>query len=97
MNIDLSLENESFITEKIRSGQFDSAEEVVGAALRIMDENEHISKKKLEALRHEISKAELQYDNGQFITIGSYDELSDLGRSIMERGRERLADQRHSR
>lgn len=92
MNIDLSPENQSFIAEKIRSGQFDSAEEVIGAALRIMDDNEHVREKKLEALREEISKAELQYDTGEFITIGSHNELMDLGRSIMARGRERLAD-----
>jgi len=67
------------------------AEEVVGAALRIMDENDHVREKKLEALREEISKAELQYDTGEFIKIGSHDDLMDLGRSIMARWRERLA------
>lgn len=91
MDIALSPESQTLIADKIRSGRFGSADEVVNAALMVLDANDQAMEKRLEELRCEISKAELQYENGEFIKISSEEDLRDLSQSIMARGRERLA------
>lgn len=91
MSITLTPELQLLIDQKVRSGRFDSPAEVVGEALRLMDEKDQIKERRLEELRGEIIKAEEEYRNGQFIEFNSEGDLHKLGERIIRRGRDRLA------
>jgi antitoxin ParD1/3/4 len=56
MNISLTPELERFIAEKLESGGYQTASEVVREALRLFIEQDQIHKLKLEDLRHEVQK-----------------------------------------
>jgi antitoxin ParD1/3/4 len=56
MNIHLTDHFEEFIENKLKSGQYSSASEVVRDALRLLEEQDHIKALRLEVLREEIRK-----------------------------------------
>ncbi len=56
MNIHLTHHFEQFIEDKLKSGHYSSASEVVREALRLLEEQDRIKAAKLEALREEIRK-----------------------------------------
>jgi antitoxin ParD1/3/4 len=55
MNINLTPQLESMVREKVSSGRYTSASEVVREALRLMEERDHLRAAKLEQLRRAIS------------------------------------------
>lgn len=56
MNISLTPELEKFVHDKVASGLYHSASEVIRAGLRLLEERERLQAIKLEALREEIHK-----------------------------------------
>ena len=54
MNVNLTPQLESLIKEKIASGFYNSASEVVREALRLLEEQDRIRAIKLEHLRHDV-------------------------------------------
>lgn len=54
MNINLTPHLEDLVRQKVSSGLYTSASEVVREALRLMDEQDHLRKAKLEQLRNDI-------------------------------------------
>ena len=56
MNVSLTPELERFIREKVGSGRYHSASEVVREALRLLEERERLRELRLEELRREIQK-----------------------------------------
>ncbi|MDP2835227.1 MAG: type II toxin-antitoxin system ParD family antitoxin [Pseudomonadota bacterium] len=54
MNINLTPQLESMVREKVSSGRYTSASEVVREALRLMEEQDHLRAAKLEQLRQAI-------------------------------------------
>ncbi|MDX2006293.1 MAG: type II toxin-antitoxin system ParD family antitoxin [Meiothermus sp.] len=56
MNIHLTDHFEQFIENKLKSGQYSSASEVVRDALRLLEEQDKLKAVRLEALREEIRK-----------------------------------------
>ena len=66
MHVSLTKELESAINQKVESGLYNNASEVVREALRIMLKNEELQKFKLQALRENISSALSEADQGQF-------------------------------
>ncbi len=56
MNIHLTDHFERYIEDKLKSGQYSSASEVVRDALRLLEEQDRIKALRLEALREEIRK-----------------------------------------
>ena len=55
MNISLTPELESLVQEKVKSGMYHTASEVVREALRLMQEQDQFRQIKLENLRKEIA------------------------------------------
>ncbi|HLP91174.1 MAG TPA: type II toxin-antitoxin system ParD family antitoxin [Nostocaceae cyanobacterium] len=51
MNVSLTPELEQFVYEKVKSGRYLSASEVVSEALRLLEERDRIIEIRLEALR----------------------------------------------
>lgn len=54
MNISLSPEIEKFIESQVESGKYPSAEEVIVAGIKLLEERERIYKRRFEELKREI-------------------------------------------
>jgi antitoxin ParD1/3/4 len=85
MNISLTPELEKFITDRIQSGMYHSASEVVREALRLLQEEYMLKEIKLAELKREIQKGR---------ESGSSEEL-DI-EEVVSRGKNRLASKRTS-
>ncbi len=64
----------SFISEQISSGRFQSTSEVIRAGLRLLEEDT----KQLEALRELIAVGEQQADNGEFVDYPLSAAIADI-------------------
>ncbi len=69
MNVSLTKELENFINELVASGMYYSASEVVRDGLRLLKEQEHLKKIRVEELRAEILKGFEQSQNGESIPL----------------------------
>jgi antitoxin ParD1/3/4 len=56
MNVSLTHELEQFVTEKVKSGRYTSASEVIRDSLRLLVERDQLYQIRLDALRKEIQK-----------------------------------------
>lgn len=54
MNVSLTPELEQFIQSQVESGKYNSADEVILAGIRLLEERDRIYKGRFEALRQEI-------------------------------------------
>lgn len=76
MDISLAPELEIWINEKLASGLYRDAGEVVGEALRFMRRNEDwLQLTKLEQLRVDLAKGEADLASGRFVELA----VDDLG------------------
>ena len=76
MNINLSPQLEELVRQKVASGLYTSASEVVREALRLMEEQDRIRSAKLEHLRQDIREG---LESGA-ATPWSLDEVKQEGR-----------------
>jgi antitoxin ParD1/3/4 len=67
MNVSLTPELEQLVHEKVKSGRYLSASEVVREALRLLEERDRIRETRLEALRKEIAVGIEQGNKGEII------------------------------
>lgn len=67
MNVSLTPELEQFVQEKVKSGRYLSASEVVREALRLLEERDRIQQMKLETLRKEIMIGVEQIGRGEVV------------------------------
>jgi antitoxin ParD1/3/4 len=65
MNIALTPDLQEFVDTKIASGLYRSPIEVIGDALRLLQERDHLEKRRWQELRHEIARGLEQLDKGQ--------------------------------
>ncbi|MBD2179526.1 type II toxin-antitoxin system ParD family antitoxin [Aerosakkonema funiforme] len=65
MNVSLTPELEKFVQEKVKSGRYLSASEVVREALRLLQEQDQIRQLRLEKLRKELMMGIEQLDRGE--------------------------------
>ena len=65
MNITLSPEMQQFLDEKLKTGKFTSASEVIDSALSILRDSETLSEEGLDELRRDIRVGINQLDNGE--------------------------------
>lgn len=65
MNISLTHELEALVQEKVRSGLYHSASEVIREALRLLQDQDQVRRVHLEALRKEIAIGVAQAEGGQ--------------------------------
>lgn len=86
MDISLAREFEELINEKIASGKYISANEVIGEALRLLDERDERRRTDTEGLRREIMVGYEQAKRGEVAPL-------DVG-AIKAEGRTRLAGKR---
>jgi len=65
MNVSLTPELERWISEKVESGRYTSASEVVREALRLLEEHELLRQKQITAVRERINQGLQELDSGQ--------------------------------
>lgn len=94
MNVSLTPELESLVNEKVASGFYNSASEVVREALRLLFEQEEVRRLRIEELRREIKAGADQIKKGKYKDYSSADDLID---DIRARGQARLKTRRKSR
>ncbi len=84
MNVPLTPQHERLIKKKVKSGEYSSPDEVIDAALRLLDERD----KKLASLRQDIQEG-LDSGSGR-----PFDESA--AEDIKRRGRERLSERQNA-
>ena len=65
MNVSLTEELEELVQEKVRSGMYSSASEVIRQALRLLKEQDQLRQIRLDELRKEIAIGIEQADRGE--------------------------------
>ncbi len=84
MTITLTDELEELVSEKIKSGAYQSADEVITAGLRLLKAQEE----GMEALRREITRGVEDIRHGRFTTYATDAELESFADEIIKRGQE---------
>ena len=92
MNVSLTPELEQYVNNRVQSGLYHSASEVIREGLRLLKEKDEIHQRKLEDLRREIQIGIDQADRGQ-VSAFTKETLKD----IKDQGRKRLAGERKSK
>ena len=67
MNVSLTTELEQFIYTQVESGKYASADEVIIAGIRLLEERERIYKGRFEELQREIMIGIEQMDRGEML------------------------------
>ncbi len=85
MNVSLTKEFESYVNDKVESGLYQTASEVIRDGLRLMKERDELHQTKLAELRREIAIGIEQADQG---LVHPFDE--ETVARIKERGLKKL-------
>jgi antitoxin ParD1/3/4 len=81
-NVQLNEHLDEFIEGRINSGRFSDASELVGEALRLLEEREREEDAKLEWLRNAAKEGFDAFDRGDFTTLRSGDEIAEFVRGL---------------
>ena len=85
MDIALTSDLESFVKKKVESGQYASADAVVHAGLRLLEQQQRDREEQLEQLRKEIATGLEQLDRGDRISGDVvFRELRQRNRQLQE-------------
>ena len=68
MNVSLTPELEQLVAEKVESGRYTSASEVIREALRLLEEHDQLKQQRLAEVREKIDRGLQQLDAGQGIS-----------------------------
>jgi antitoxin ParD1/3/4 len=88
MNVSLTPELEQLVAEKVASGMYTSASEVVREALRLLKERDELRLTRLEPLRQEIRLGLADLEQGRS-TAYDDDTLPELTQKVQIEGRRR--------
>jgi antitoxin ParD1/3/4 len=67
MNVSLSPELEQLIEEKVKTGMYNSASEVIRAGLRLLQEQDELRQIRLQELKREVQKGLDQIERGEVV------------------------------
>jgi antitoxin ParD1/3/4 len=94
MNVSLTPELENLVNEKVKSGLYNSASEVIRESLRLLQEQDVLKEYRRNELRREIMLGVNQIRNGEFTTYQSEEDFDRLANEIKSAGRARLSKKR---
>ncbi len=94
MNVNLTPELEQLVSQKVSSGLYNSASEVVREALRMMQQRDELRRIQQDELRKEVQKGIDALRAGKFT---EYETAEDLVNDIEKIGKKRLAKKRNGR
>ena len=75
MHVSLTPKLAELVREKVDSGLYNNASEVIREALRLMQEHDELRRLKLERLREELAKGEADLAAGRFVTLADDEEI----------------------
>jgi antitoxin ParD1/3/4 len=78
VDVSLTPELADFVSEEVASGEYASASELIGDALRLLKSDRECEKEKLEILRREIAIGAEQADRGEFSWRTIEDIVADV-------------------
>lgn len=87
MNVSLTPELEKMVGEKVKSGLYNSASEVVRQSLRLLKEQDELKAHRLEELRREVQAGLAQLEAGETV---SYPSPRAMAEDVKARGRAAL-------
>ena len=87
MNVSLTPELEKLVNERVQSGLYSSASEVIREALRLLKEQGELRQRRLEELRKEIGFGLEQLNRGEGVPLNIAKIKSRLRKRLPERGR----------
>lgn len=93
MNVSLTPQLEALVQEKVASGRYSSASEVVREALRLLEERDRLREARLSELRRDIAVGIDQLERGQ-ATEHDDASLATLAEDIKANGRKRLGERK---
>ena len=67
MNVSLTAELEEFVKNKVQTGRYNSASEVVREALRLLEEHEQVRVAQLEEFNKELGRRLASLDRGEHV------------------------------
>jgi len=67
VNVNLTPELETFVLNKVKTGRYNSASEVVREALRLFEERDYIRQLQIQELRKKISKGWASLERGEVV------------------------------
>ena len=85
MIITLPIEIEKIVAEKVSSGAYQSADEVISESVRLLEAKE----KGTEALRREIMRGFEDIQKGHFSTVSTDEELEAFSDDIIRQAKQR--------
>ena len=85
MNVSLTPELERLVQDKLASGLYSSASEVVRESLRLLQERDEIRKVRLEELRREISRGVEAADRGELHPLDAASIKAEGRRLVSQR------------
>ena len=86
MNVSLTPELENLINEKVKSGLYNSASEVIRESLRLLQEQDELKRIRKDELRREIMLGVEQIRRGEFIEVKSSEIKKFADEIIKEMG-----------
>jgi len=87
MNVSLTPELETLVNEKVKSGNYNSASEVVREALRLLKEQDELRRIRRENVRREVMKGVTDIREGRYRTYESGEQLAN---EVIRRGKAKL-------
>lgn len=88
MNVSLTKELEEFVHQKVASGMYHSASEVVREALRALVQQENLHNLQEEQLRKDIAAGLEQADRGELIPLQTSEQKRRFAEGVRARGRQ---------
>lgn len=76
MNVSLTPELEAFVNQKVESGRYQTASEVIRDGLRLLLERDELHQKKLDDLRREVRIGIEQADRGKVAPLNATETLA---------------------
>ncbi len=93
MNVSLTPELEKLVNEKVKSGLYNSASEVIRESLRLLQEQDMLREIRRNELRREIMLGVEQIRNGEYTEIRSPEELKSFTEELIKEAREKYGQQ----
>ena len=90
MNVSLTTELETLVQNKVKSGNYTSASEVIREGLRLLKEQDQLKELRINELRAEIQKGVDAMNEGRFTEITNKEEADALVKRIVREGKKEL-------
>jgi antitoxin ParD1/3/4 len=91
MNVSLTPELEKLVNEKVASGRYQTASEVIREGLRLLQERDHLHQAKLKKLRQELAVGAEEIKQGRVKKLDPEEMKDRVKRALAERPKRKHA------